>query len=176
MADAFRRQSVQSHVVETSIDLVQKHTFHTTSVAGTKRTSGQSSLEVPHMGQPRDAPSAFPRERSLFFLLLDFKQAQSPPCRCYKGLRRLSSCQSTPKGSTWLPPLVLVRIPCCLWDTRDMDSRSSWSQTLNHWVYVQFTLGNPLAFWEKVFCPARPASYIQHQPVEVNLWSQMSFY
>jgi DEAD/DEAH box helicase len=63
MADAFHHQRVQNQVMDTTFDLVRKHAFGTTSVAGTKRAAEQSPLNVVHVGQPRHMPSAFPSER-----------------------------------------------------------------------------------------------------------------
>ena len=63
MAGAYHHPTIHSHAVETSIDLVRKHAFHTTSIAGTKRCREQSPLAAADVGQPRAVKSAFSHDR-----------------------------------------------------------------------------------------------------------------
>lgn len=58
MADASHQQTVNNYVPETSIDLVRKHTFHTTSLAGIKRPHWQGPVTVAHGNQSGDVQLA----------------------------------------------------------------------------------------------------------------------
>ncbi|ERF70155.1 hypothetical protein EPUS_00342 [Endocarpon pusillum Z07020] len=54
MADASHQQTINNYVPETSIDLLRKHTFHTTSLAGIKRPHWQGSVTAAHGNQSGD--------------------------------------------------------------------------------------------------------------------------
>ncbi len=63
MADVSHQQTVNNYVLETPIDLVHKHTFHTTSLAGVKRPRRQGSVAVAHGNQWRDVQLAHASDR-----------------------------------------------------------------------------------------------------------------
>ena len=63
MADASHQHTVNNYVLETSVDLVRKHTFHTTSLAGVKRPHWQGSVAVADGDQSGDVQLANVNDR-----------------------------------------------------------------------------------------------------------------
>lgn len=63
MADAFHQETINNYALETSIDLVRKHTFHTTSLAGVKRPHPQESVAIAFENRSRDVQLAHVNDR-----------------------------------------------------------------------------------------------------------------